>query len=763
MKAHHERWAAAVIIGLYLILGGVYSVVVPIFEASDELRHYPVVKYIADGNGLPVQHPGVTTYWEQEGSQPPLYYATGALLTAWINTDDFTNIFVLNPHARIGIPLAQDNKNMLIHSAQEAFPWHGTPLAVHLLRFYSLLLGAGTVYCTYRLTRNLLPTHPSWVLGATALNAFIPMYLFISASVNNDNLIVLLSAITLLLLVRLIQQGIKRYWLPAIGLLIGAACLTKLSGLALIPLAIIAIGLRQTSLYLELPALDRVVKQRKRLLSAMIGSFVIDCLLVVLSAVLVAGWWYLRNGKLYGELLGTRTMLAIIGGRTIPITSLSDLVGEFRGFRYSFWGLFGAVNILMRPIWIYYLLDVISIISIGALVWRVLRSLRHLAYRSLFVYGFLVIWIGVFVLSILRWTSMTMASQGRLLFVALPAICFLFIVGLHSIKYLQIGRYLAMGLCVLLFLLAVTTPFVSIHPAYTPAPALTVEQVPATAQHFGATYGGVMRLLATEIGAKTVDPGSQIPVTLYWQVVAPMSVNYSIYIHISGLQQQNLGQRDSYPGEGLLPTTALKPGQIIRDRFLVPVSSDAQGPVAAQITVGLYQLDTMKNLAVVDEQGQSVDWPVIGRVRIATPTFPSQPQYQVNGNLGDRIRLVGYDLVAANISRKGIMKFTLYWEVNRALDRDYTVFVHLVDSNGQNHGSGDGPPLNGTYPSSFWTPGDWLTDPHQCTIDPEAPEGTYQLEVGLYDPATGQRLPIIGADGQIQGDSINLATITVTK
>ena len=55
---------------------------------------------------------------EQEGSQPPLYYLVTGLLTSWIDTDDLPAVRRLNPHATIGIPLARDNKNMVVHAAE---------------------------------------------------------------------------------------------------------------------------------------------------------------------------------------------------------------------------------------------------------------------------------------------------------------------------------------------------------------------------------------------------------------------------------------------------------------------------------------------------------------------------------------------------------------------------------------------------------------------------------------------------------------------
>ncbi len=107
-----ELKGLAGIILLFLLLGVVYAAATPPFEASDEIWHYPVVKHIADGNGLPVQNPSEESAWQQEGSQPPLYYLLMAGLTFWVDTDDLSERLWYNPHARIGIPLAHGNKNM---------------------------------------------------------------------------------------------------------------------------------------------------------------------------------------------------------------------------------------------------------------------------------------------------------------------------------------------------------------------------------------------------------------------------------------------------------------------------------------------------------------------------------------------------------------------------------------------------------------------------------------------------------------------------
>ncbi|NLE51015.1 MAG: hypothetical protein GX613_06365, partial [Chloroflexi bacterium] len=197
---------AAILIG-FLALATVYSLVTPLFEASDELWHYPMVQTIAEnGFRLPVQDPSQPTMWRQEGSQPPLYYYLGAAATFWVDTSDLPELRKLNPHADIGVVVPDGNANMVVHSAErEGFPWRGAALAMRIVRFLSVLMGLGTVYLTYRLGVELFPAHPGVALAAAALTAFNPMFLFISGVINNDNLSTLLASLLLVLVVRLVR------------------------------------------------------------------------------------------------------------------------------------------------------------------------------------------------------------------------------------------------------------------------------------------------------------------------------------------------------------------------------------------------------------------------------------------------------------------------------------------------------------------------------------------------------------------------------
>ncbi|MCD6519653.1 MAG: hypothetical protein J7M05_06995 [Anaerolineae bacterium] len=746
---NHQR-IARIILGFFFLLSFIYSLVNPVFEAPDEVYHYPYIKHLADGRGLPVQRPDHKELWEQEGSQPPLYYALAAALTWWIDTDDLPQVRRLNPHARIGIPLARDNKNMTIHTARESFPWRGTTLAVHLIRFFSILLGAGTLWCTYRLGLLLFPGQPLIALGAMALNALIPMFAFISGSVNNDNLVNLLASLVLFLLVQVVQGRESGRLLLGLGVLIGLACLAKLSALGLFPLSALAFFLAGLS-------------SKERSFGERLWQCMKRCLLVWGIAVLISGWWYWRNWCLYRDPTGISAMLDIFGRRS-RVPSFPEILGEFEGFRISFWGLFGVVNVLLKPHWLYRVLDAFTLLAVLGLLrqaWRVYRERRlPCQWRELLL---LAVWIVTVCVSLLRWTSMTKASQGRLIYPAISAISLYLILGLYAWFAERRWPVVLGTMAVSLGLLSLTAPFTAIRPSYLRPPIISADDVPSTARPFLATYGGVMRLLAYELAPSRVRPGEEVAVTLYWQALAPMQEDLSLYIHIFGRKGERLGQRDSYPGRGTFPTSLWSPGQVIEDVYYVPIRPDAQGPVAARVEVGLYRLRTMAPLPVVDAQGRPVGQPVLGRIKVAVPTQKPLPPHPLDANVADRVKLLGYDL-PQKVHPGESVPLSLYWEVVGHWNQDYTVFVQLLDREGRIIGQGDGPPLEGDYPTSFWEPGEYLLDEHLLQVSPQAPVGERgRLIVGFYDLETGRRLPVLDAQGRPQGDEILLTTVQIVQ
>ena len=129
--------------------------------------------------------------------------------------------------------------------------------------------------------------------------------------------------------------------------------------------------------------------------------------------------------------LGLSNLLAINGQRSKSL-GWRGFVGEFRGLRYSFWGLFGWFNILM-PGWIYQVLDVITVFASIGLGGFAVTAFRNSAERRRFqltAWGVLAVWAVLSFGLWFYWTSQATGSQGRLLYPGLVAFIPLLVLGL---------------------------------------------------------------------------------------------------------------------------------------------------------------------------------------------------------------------------------------------------------------------------------------------------------------------------------------------
>lgn len=109
---------------------------------------------------------------------------------------------------------------------------------------------------------------------------------------------------------------------------------------------------------------------------------------------------------------------------------------------------------------------------------------------------------------------------------------------------------------------------------------------------------------------------------------------------------------------------------------------------------------------------------------------------------------------------------TLDWLPVQPIKGAYHVFAQVVGPFNPARGNPlwaqhDGVPANQEQPTPGWTVGEHVTDRHVLWLDADAPPGVYLLQVGMYDPETGERLAVIGPDGSLS-DAFVLATVDVT-
>jgi hypothetical protein len=141
----------------------------------------------------------------------------------------------------------------------------------------------------------------------------------------------------------------------------------------------------------------------------------------------------------------------------------------------------------------------------------------------------------------------------------------------------------------------------------------------------------------------------------------------------------------------------------------------------------------------------------------AVPTI----QHPHQANLGDLVEFLGYDLEKTRFSSGDVVPLTLYWRALEEMDTSYTVFTHLIDEDNRIWGQQDNPPQKGGHPTTRWVKGEVVTDSYNLPIKPDVPPGEYVIEIGLYDAATGERLPVLNEKGESVDDRVLLRKLWV--
>jgi mannosyltransferase len=117
-------------------------------------------------------------------------------------------------------------------------------------------------------------------------------------------------------------------------------------------------------------------------------------------------------------------------------------------------------------------------------------------------------------------------------------------------------------------------------------------------------------------------------------------------------------------------------------------------------------------------------------------SFITQP---ADADFGEQVRLLGMRQTSST-------ELVLIWQAMASIETDYTLFVHVLDADGETMVNADHLPPR---PMREWRPGQIVPDRVTLTLPPDLPAGDYRIEVGLYDadnPAM-TRLPLGDGSG----------------
>lgn len=167
-------------------------------------------------------------------------------------------------------------------------------------RFLSILIGLLGTSLIWLLVREIAPTRPGLWIAATAIAAFLPMRLSVSASVGNDILAEAMGTLALLLMVRGVRGKWSRQDWIWLGVALGLALLSKQNSILLLPIAFFAVlfAARRNEPVSDAGGISAELDTR---------LFSRSILTVFGIAALISGWWFIRNQVLYHDPLALRT------------------------------------------------------------------------------------------------------------------------------------------------------------------------------------------------------------------------------------------------------------------------------------------------------------------------------------------------------------------------------------------------------------------------------------------------------------------------
>lgn len=557
----------------YLILASVYSFVVPLGEGPDEAPHFTVIRYIVQHRHLP------STAEEHEAFQPPLYYLLGAGLTFWANYDGY----IIKANADYSLEAGRPH-NLLLHTSEELWPYRGWALAWHILRLFSVLCGALTVWAVYGLGREVFPDSPAAAVLMAGITAFSPSFLFLSAVVNNDNLATAIGAWLLLESARVIRGKVHPLRTAGLGIGLGLGVLSKVNvGLTALPIGFAL----AYAIWRREPSPQKAFQTLRKHGGIAAGLTLALC-----------GWWLLHNYRQHGDPTGWSFILQTNALREGPLTP-AVLWWLAKGLFTSFWLRWQG---LALPAWTYAVLLAFCLASAAGWVRLALRRTRPFTSDILAVLVMLTVQGLVVLAALLKWTATVLGTdQARLIYPALPAIALFLAHGVLEWMPAHRRSLLAGALVGVFALFGLLGLLLVVQPLYAPPTPLSAQELPADTVFRPVLFQSDdpparIELVGYRLLTPSVRAGSALIVDLYWRAQAP--VPHDIWLSMTLAQDiaRPLVVKDGSPSAGRDTTDRWPPNTIIPARHWLEVPAHA-APGEYTLWLGLHPFGSWDWLA----------------------------------------------------------------------------------------------------------------------------------------------------------------------
>lgn len=426
---------------------------------------------------------------------------------------------------------------------------------------------------------EIFPTQPAIGLLAAAFAAFDPQFLFVSAAVNNDNLLTCLSTGATWQMLRILRQpgSNGRQWI-VLGGWTALAVLAKLTGLTVgVVAGILLLGL--------------VLYHRS---TALLVKGAVALLVPVLA---LDSWWFARNALLYHHVVGWA--MDPQNRRTGPLR-LGDLEDLLRTQFHSFWGEFGWMDV-PAPSWFSVASGVLTLVGVVGIAWLLLGGrVRTWTGFQKAALGLLVLDAAVVELAVIGVVLSGCNGacyQGRFLFPAIGPLMLLLATAVVGLLPGRVVNAATVGFVVLLSATAIYMLARVIRPAYAIV-ALPTWQLWLVPNPADVRFGDSFRLRGYQ--ATLESGGRSLRVLLFWEAAVHPDFDYSVFVHVVDRAGKLVAQKDQAPGADRgYPPSNWAAGDVVSDAHLIELPDDVPDGTY-RLEIGVYNWQSGQVLPVVD-------------------------------------------------------------------------------------------------------------------------------------------------------------------
>ena len=262
----------------------------------------------------------------------------------------------------------------------------------------------------------------------------------------------------------------------------------------------------------------------------------------------------------------------------------------------------------------------------------------------------------------------------------------------------------------------------------------------------GDTSTGQMTLLGWKLlSSPAPKPGESIIIRLFWRANQEIDEDLHTLLHLYSPSLKHSWAADAQ-GTIRIPTKIWDPEKYYVETMFLPIPLDVP-PLTFSLAAGLTS-STHGRLNVTGSDSGLLHLRDI-EVRPVRPGIFQRvrPAKESPADTSDGIRLQGYDLA----SQSDDFTLRLFWETGKGISNDWITFIHMLDDSGELVAQFDGPPLRGLLPTSQWHKDALYVDRREIALPRGLAPGEYHFRIGLYDFATGERLPLQPRDaGDVQ-------------